>query len=142
MIPGGINTDRVFGTHKVKTRRREPAGFLFGLVKSLSRPRNHLSCGTVGTLNHLNCGTVGTVMRGGAIGAAPEAFALPLGSTDMLSNALILAAFDRAPPTLLNVPFQPSLRRAQMKRQAKPRARRGRRLLARCLTWGSSTKIH
>jgi hypothetical protein len=50
-------------------------------------------------LNHLNCGTVGTVMRGGAIGATLEAFALPLGSTDMLSNALILAAFDRAPPT-------------------------------------------
>ena len=37
--------------------------------------------------------------RGGAIGATLEAFALPLGSTDMLSNALILAAFDRAPPT-------------------------------------------
>ena len=37
-------------------------------------------------------------MRGGAIGATLEAFALPLGSTDMLSNALILAAFDWAPP--------------------------------------------
>ena len=49
--------------------------------------------------NYLNCGTVGTVMRGGAIGATLEAFALPLGSTDMLSNALVLAAFDRAPPT-------------------------------------------
>jgi type IV secretory pathway VirB10-like protein len=32
-----------------------------------------------------------------------------------------------------------SLRRAQMKRQARPKARRGRRLLPRCLTWG---KLH
>jgi hypothetical protein len=38
-------------------------------------------------------------MRGGAIGATLEAFPIPLGSTDMLSNALILAAFDRAAPT-------------------------------------------
>jgi hypothetical protein len=30
--------------------------------------------------NHLNCGTVGTVMRGGAIGATLEAFPIPLGS--------------------------------------------------------------
>jgi len=29
--------------------------------------------------NHLNCGTVGTVMRGGAIGATLEAFPIPLG---------------------------------------------------------------
>jgi hypothetical protein len=29
--------------------------------------------------NHLNCGTVGTVMRGGGIGATLEAFPIPLG---------------------------------------------------------------
>jgi hypothetical protein len=57
-----------------------------------------LSCEAVGTLNHLNCGTVGTVMRGGAIGATLEAFALPLGSTCILANALLAAAFGRAPP--------------------------------------------
>ena len=43
----------------------------------------------------MNYGTVGTVTRGGAIGATLEAFALPLRSTNMLSNALILAAIDR-----------------------------------------------
>ena len=44
-------------------------------------------------------------MCGGAIGATLEAFALPLGSTDMLSNALILAAFDRTPPTAPECPI-------------------------------------
>ena len=49
--------------------------------------------------DHLNCGTVGTVMRGGGIGATLEAFPIPLGSTDIFSNAPRVAAFGRAPPT-------------------------------------------
>jgi hypothetical protein len=32
--------------------------------------------------NHLNCGTVGTLMRGGGIGATLEAFPIPLGSVN------------------------------------------------------------
>ena len=38
-------------------------------------------------------------MRGGAIGATLEAFPIPLGSTDIFSNAPRVAAFGRAPPT-------------------------------------------
>jgi hypothetical protein len=49
--------------------------------------------------NHLNCGTVGTVMRGGGIGATLEAFPIPLGSADILPNAPSSAAFGR-PPTV------------------------------------------
>jgi hypothetical protein len=52
-----------------------------------------------GRRNHLNCGTVGTLMRDGAIGATLEAFPIPLGSTDIFSNAPRVAAFGRAPPT-------------------------------------------
>ena len=37
-------------------------------------------------------------MRGGGIGATREAFPMPLGSTDILSNALIAAAFGRLAP--------------------------------------------
>jgi hypothetical protein len=32
--------------------------------------------------NHLNCGTVGTLMCGGGIGATLEAFPIPLGSVN------------------------------------------------------------
>jgi hypothetical protein len=38
-------------------------------------------------------------MRGGGIGATLEAFPLPLGSTDIFSNAPRVAGFARAPPT-------------------------------------------
>lgn len=83
-------------------------------------------------------------------GAADDKTEVLEKATDMVLK--IDAAIEPMPDTeqrltgpllpLLNVPFQPSLRRAQMKRQARPRARRGRRLLPRCLTWGSSTRIH
>jgi hypothetical protein len=48
--------------------------------------------------NHLNCGTVGTVMRGGGIGATLDAFPIPLGSTDIFSSAPRVAGFGRTPP--------------------------------------------
>ena len=37
-------------------------------------------------------------MRGGGIGATLDAFPIPLGSTDILSNAPSVAAFARTPP--------------------------------------------
>jgi hypothetical protein len=44
-------------------------------------------------------------MRGGGIGATLEAFPLPLGSTDIFSNAPSVAGFDRAPPTAAECPI-------------------------------------
>jgi hypothetical protein len=48
-------------------------------------------------------------MRGGGIGATREAFPMPLGSTDILSNALIAAAFGRLPATPAKCPVAPGL---------------------------------
>src|ERR1700709_2768948 len=50
--------------------------------------------------NHLNCGTVGTVMRGGGIGATLEAFPIPLGSVGIFCIAPRVAGFGRAAPTV------------------------------------------
>jgi len=48
---------------------------------------------------HLNWGIVGALIRGGGIGATLAAFPTPLGSTDILLNALLSApAFGRPPP--------------------------------------------
>src|SRR5258706_15959216 len=76
--------------------------------------------------DHLNCGIAGTLMRGGGGGATLGALPTPLGWTDIFSNAPRVAAFGRAPPTspallpLLNVPFRPRLRLAQLKRRGGP----------------------
>ena len=58
--------------------------FLVGLVSARLR-------------NHLNCGTVGTLMRGGDIGATPT-FPVELGIDNCSSAPILAAAFGRTPP--------------------------------------------
>jgi hypothetical protein len=47
---------------------------------------------------YLNCGITGALIRGGGSGATLDAFPIPLGSTDIFSNAPRVAAFGRAAP--------------------------------------------
>ena len=87
-------------------RRAQDHGARRGRERQGSGHENNITIGSMPALqspvprNHLNCGTVGTVMRGGGIGAILEAFPIPLGSVDILPNAPSSAAFGRAAPTV------------------------------------------
>jgi hypothetical protein len=59
---------------------------------------NRASDGTGVLRNHLNCGIIATLKRDGGIKAILEPFPIPLGSTNALSAALIVAAFLLSPP--------------------------------------------
>jgi hypothetical protein len=91
---------------------------------------------------YLNCGIAGTVMRGGGIGATLEAFPLPLGSTDIFSNAPRVAAFGRAPPTAAEcpIPAEPPPRANEAAGKAKTTKKR-KATFTEVFDMGSSTKI-
>ena len=85
-------------------RRAQDHSARRGRERQGSGHENNITIGSMPALqspvprNHLNCGTVGTVMRGGGIGATP-AFRIPLGLPCIFCNAPRVAAFGRAPPT-------------------------------------------
>jgi hypothetical protein len=81
-------------------------------------------------------------MRGGGIGATLEAFPLPLGSTDIFSNAPRVAAFGRAPPTAAEcpIPAEPPPRANEAAGKAKTTKKR-KATFTEVFDMGSSTKI-
>jgi hypothetical protein len=61
-------------------------------------------------------------MRGGAGAATLEAFPIPLGSTDIFSNAPSVAAFGRAAPTVPECPVAPTPPACPIPTEPPPRA--------------------
>ena len=87
-------------------RRAQDHSARRGRERQGSGHENNITIGSMPALqspvprNHLNCGTVGTVMRGGGIGATLEAFPIPLGSVGIFCIAPRVAEFGRAAPTV------------------------------------------